>query len=433
MTTYRLFPATNGPSSPVSYSGNFLAGVMFKVTQGGMWFTGYWHWVPTGGDTVARMFALWNVTSSGGAGTILSGATVTSGTLTAGAWNQVNLVSPVPLAIGAQYCACTGWSAVAGFPDSDTSGAGTGATGSYGTGGHTGGIVNGPLTAYSDVAGNGGTNAPVYGGQGVFATTGTDPSAAFPFANSNSGNFWMDIQVTDTGPGGYTGPYRLWPNKFDTNPGTGPDASVNYDVGTEFALSQACTLNKISYYSPPGTAQLATLANVWSITGGGLTGTLTAQVTSPAWSGAAGSGWLTCNVPGTPVLGAGKYKVSVYNGAATPDGWAAKDIGTDYWRNGDGANGITWGPLSAPKLSASSLAYNYNGSLPGSTPPFTDGTTLPGQPTFTQGPPDSYPYLYAPISTPTAGSTQNYWVDVEVSLSTAPVVQPFAYQMRSVG
>ena len=36
MTTYRLFPATNGPSSPVSYSGNFLCGVLFKVTSGGM-------------------------------------------------------------------------------------------------------------------------------------------------------------------------------------------------------------------------------------------------------------------------------------------------------------------------------------------------------------------------------------------------------------
>ena len=34
--TYRLFPSTNGPSSPVSYSGPFMAGVLFKVTTGGM-------------------------------------------------------------------------------------------------------------------------------------------------------------------------------------------------------------------------------------------------------------------------------------------------------------------------------------------------------------------------------------------------------------
>ena len=33
--TYRLFPSTNGPSSPVSYSGPFLAGVVFEVTTGG--------------------------------------------------------------------------------------------------------------------------------------------------------------------------------------------------------------------------------------------------------------------------------------------------------------------------------------------------------------------------------------------------------------
>lgn len=432
MTTYRLFPATSGPGSPASYSGNFLAGVVFKVTSGGMWLTGYYHWVPAGGDTVARKFCLWNINGAG-TGTLLPAATVTSGTLAAGQWNQVTLSAPVPLAIGTAYCACTGWTAVNGFPDSDTAGAGTGAADSYGPGGHTAGITNGPLFAFSTTSGAGGSKPEPYGtAQGVFSTAGTDPAVIMPSTGSNSANFWMDVQVSDTGPGGYTGPYRLWPSKVDSNSVTVQDASVNYTLATEFALTQRCDLAKIWYYSPPGTAQLATSAAVWNVTSGGLTGALAAQNTSPSWSGAAASGWVSCPVSGT--LAAGKYKVSVYNGAATPDGWGAKDAQTDYWRNGEGASGITWGPLSAPGLSAASLAYNYNGSLGGSAPPFTDGTTLAGQSTFEQGPPDMYPALFAPVASPTAGSTQNYWVDVEMSLSTAPPPPPaFAYQMRSIG
>src|SRR5581483_438606 len=274
--------------------------------------------------------------------------------------------------------------------DSDTSGAGTGATDSWGSGGHSTGITNGPLFAYSDQPGNGTKPEPYGTPQGVFSVAGTDATVNMPGTGSNSGNFWMDVQVSDTGPANYSGSYRLWPTKVDANSATVADASVNYDVATEFALSQACTLNKIWYYSPSTATQLATVATVWNITGGGLTGTVAAQNASPSWSGAAASGWLSCSFTGV-TLPAGKYKVSVYNGAGSPAACFAKDANTDYWRNGDGANGITWGPVSAPDLSSSSLAWNYNGNA-GGTPPFSDGTTLAGQSTFTQGPPDQYPY-----------------------------------------
>ena len=64
--TYRLFPSTNGPSSPVSYSGPFMAGVLFEVTTGGCWFEGYWWWVcPSGQSTSAQKFALWQVYNTG--------------------------------------------------------------------------------------------------------------------------------------------------------------------------------------------------------------------------------------------------------------------------------------------------------------------------------------------------------------------------------
>ena len=426
MTTYRLFPSTSGPSSPVSYTGNFIAGVNWEVTAGNLWFYGYYWWVcGTGTQSAsAQKFALWNITGAA-TGVLLPAATVTSGTLTAGQWNFVPLPTPIQLAPGMTYCAATGWLATSGangFPDSDTGGAGTGAADSYGTGGHTSGITNGPLHAFSDVGLS--SPDPWGGGQGVFSTAGTDPSAVLPRTTSNSGNFWIDVQVSDQVPNGYNGTYRLYPNTTVANPATTNDAAVNYVLATEFELSQACTLNKIWYYSPSGTAQLATSCRIWQIQGAG-TGTSVASNTSPSWSGAAGSGWVSCTFGGTN-LAAGSYKVSVYNGAATPDGWGAKDASTNYWGAGIGANGITWGPVTAPGVATASSSYEYNGSNPGSSPPYTTGVIENGQSTFVNGTGDLYPYLYV------TGLAQNYWVDVEVTPVAAPAApqQQYVYMMR---
>jgi hypothetical protein len=397
--------------------------VVIEVTQGGMWLDGYRWWVcGSGQSTAAQKFALWQVTGAN-SGVLVANSTVTSGTLNAGAWNLVTLPSPIPLAIGTSYCACTGFSN--SFPDSDTGGAGTGITDSYGTGGgHSAGIVNGPLTAFSDTTG---TNKDPYGSnQGLFSSSlGTDPAVHMPNAQSNSGNFWMDVQVDTAGPGGYPGPYRCYPNKTDTNPATVPDLNVDYVVATEFRLSQACTLNKIWYFSPSGTAQLATSCDIWTITGPDA-GSAVAGTDSPSWSGAAASGWVSCSFAGV-TLAAGHYKVSVFNNAVTPDGWSAKDASTNYWGSGGaGVNGITWGPLNAPGLATASAAYNFVGADGGSTPPFTDGTILPGQCTFAQSGTNIYPYLYV------TGLAQNYWVDVEVTPVTAPNVPPYTASMSSM-
>src|SRR5215475_5572651 len=420
MTTYRLFPATNGPASPAAFAGNFLCGVLFKVTQGGMFLNGYYHWVPTGGDTVARKFCLWAIKGAA-SGTLISAATVTSGTLTANTWNFVQLATPVPLAIGTAYCACTGWVAVNGFPDSDTAGSGTGPPDSYGTGGHTAGITQGPLFAFSDGAGGGGTAPEPYGtAQGVFSSTlGSDPAVNMPNQGSNSANFWMDVQVDTVTPVAYSGTYRLYPNKVDANQPTVPDNAVNYVVATEVRLSVRCQVSKIWYYSPVGTAQRATSCRVWSVLGPN-SGTSVVTNLSPAWSGAAGSGWISCSFTST-FLPAGTYKVSVFNGAGTPDQWSAKDASSAYWGTGDGVNGITWGPLTAPGLSApASLAYKYLGSGGANSPPFSDGlgTTEPGQCTFVNATGDLYPYLYVDAL------AQNYWLDLEVTpapLTAVPI------------
>src|SRR5271169_644670 len=117
MATYRLFSATDGPSSPVSWGGSFLAGVLFQVTTGGVWFDGYWWWVcNTGQSAAAQKFALW-VVYADGSGTIIPAATVTSAALTAGQWNYITLAAPLPLSIGACYNACTGFTS--SFPVTD--------------------------------------------------------------------------------------------------------------------------------------------------------------------------------------------------------------------------------------------------------------------------------------------------------------------------
>ena len=105
---------------------------------------------------------------------------------------------------------------------------------------------------------------------------------------------------------------------------------------------------------------------------------------SPAWSGAAGSGWVACAYSGV-TLPAGDYKVAVFYGGGSE--WYQATNG--YWgTGGTGANGITAGPVTAPGTSAA---------------------TSPGQSTYNYGS-WAYPQTYA-----SAGDGENYWIDVEVT------------------
>ena len=160
--------------------------------------------------------------------------------------------------------------------------------------------------------------------------------------------------------------------------------------------------------SPPNVTQLATECGVWDIS----TGNLVVTNNSPIWSGNPGSGWVSCAFPGQ-VLAAGKYRVAVYNGAATPAVWNPKQL--NYWDIGAGEHGIANGPLSAPSLASASPANIYQGS-----------GQEPGQCVFAVGPPNRYPDLYV------NGLAQNYWVDMEVTPSAGtPVNAPSVIRARS--
>jgi len=372
MATYRLFSNINGPSSPVSYSGPFLAGVLFQVTTGGVWFEGYWWWVcNTGQSIAAQKFALWEVYADG-SGTLIPAATITSNSLAAGQWNYIALATPVPLALGACYNACTGFAG--SFPDTN---------GQFGTGEpYSAGITSGPLSAFSDLTGT--LPAPFSMTQGVFGTAGTDPSVNMPAQGSGSDNFWMDLQVTDAAPAGSS--YRLWPN-YPTIPATSNEDNLEQTFGTEFLLSEACTLNNIWYYSPPAVSPpaLPTICAIWDVkTQQVVLGT---QDSSPSWSGTAGSGWVACGYSGV-ILPPGDYKVSVYTPGGSDNFYQETE---DYWGTGAGANGIVSGPLTAPN---------------------TADATTPGQATYYHGA-FAYPDTYD-----TAFDGQNRWVDIEVTPST---------------
>lgn len=365
--TYRLFGSTSGPSTAASYTGPFLAGVLFEVTSGGTWLEGYWWWVcDTAQSTTPQQFALWQLYDNS-AGVIIATATATSATLTPGQWNYVPLSAPVPLAIGATYLACTGLSD--GFPSTGNQ---------FGAGEpYAAGIVSGPLSAFSDLSGS--VPAPFGMNQGLYSTAGTDPTLNMPVDSYASSNFWVDIQVGTTAPTGTS--YRLWPN-YPTLPGRAQDDTNPYTLATEFDLSGACTLDDIWFYSPAGVQVLPSQVAVWDVaTESIVEGT---ENTSPLWSGLPGSGWVSCSYQGV-TLPAGDYKVAVFYGGGS--NWFQVTPG--YWGSGGpGAAGIVAGPLAAPGLASA---------------------TRPGQGTYNEG---SWAY---PLSLGSGGNGENFWLDVEVT------------------
>jgi hypothetical protein len=393
VTTYRLFPSTSGPGSPTSYSGPWLAGVLFSPTGEMLWLNGYYWWAPAGGDTTPVKFALWNRYSDTQQN-LVPNSTVTSGTLTLGQWNFTALPAPIQIAPGALYVAAAGYTATNGVPITSNQ---------WGSAEPlAGGIVNGPLTGWSDTSGTNAFPAATVNhnlNQGVFSTSlGSDPSAAMPNAGSNSDNFWVDVQVTPTAPGGYAGSYRMYPNLAEVGNYT-LDTANNFTLGAEFSLTQACTVNNVWFYSPATVTQLPTSIGVYQISNT----TLIGSNVSPSWSGAAASGWISAALPGVTLQAGIPYKVVVCNGAGSPSAWNATVF--DYWDStGFGTNGLTAGPISMPNLATAQS---------------------PGQDTYNPGATLTFPGTYAPPA-------QSYGLDIEVTPQSAPPppAQQYVYQMR---
>ena len=117
-----------------------------------------------------------------------------------------------------------------------------------------------------------------------------------------------------------------------------------------------------------------------------------ASDSSPAWvyplggTASPANGWVRCAFSGV-TLPAGKYRVSVYNGAANPDAWSAKALyyfGSTNGYTGPGSPGLTFGPVYAPGLPAASDAYIYDPNGGSNNPPYSNGSGSrePGQATY---------------------------------------------------
>ena len=390
MTTYRLMDGvgtrpgvgssgTQPPASPDAYGGNFIAGTIFSALGEMLWLNGYYWWVPPGGDTGAQKFCLWNRYGTGSTQVLVPDSTVTSGTLTANSFNYIPLATPIQLAPGELFVAATGWTSVNGFPITNNQ---FGATQPYAAG-----IVNGPLTGWSDVGGSNtftGNSANWGLNQGCFSVASNDPTVQMPNAGSNSSNFWIDVLLSDTAPSGYSGSYRVYRNMNDAI-GYNNDTANNFTLGMEFSLTEACTINNVWFYSPSGVTQLPTEIGVYQVSDT----TLVASNSSPSWSGAAGSGWMSAALTGT-LAASTSYKVVVLNGAGSPAIWNGATA--NYWSTGYGASGLTAGPITVPDNASADS---------------------PGQESYNLGATITYPNTNA--------GPYTYWLDIEVTPQAAPV------------
>jgi hypothetical protein len=347
MTTYRLMDGQsgrpgNGPASGTSYSGALVVGTMFCVSAGGLWFEGFWWWVPSAnGDTASgQKFCLWQLSSASN-GLLVPNSTVTAGTLTAGAWNYVPLATPLLLSpsasnsYGAIYLAATGKTFTSGFPETKNQ-FGSGDT-------YSAGITNGPLIAPSSSSGSAAAGSAFSWTKPQCPyTVASDPTVDMPGQNDSDANLWLDVQIADTPPSGAT--YRCFPNEpAFVVPGVSAQSAA-YTLGLHFELTESCSLERIWHYSPPSATVLPTRCGIWrESTQTEVAGT---DNSSPTWSGAAGSGWVSCDYTSSGVaLAPGvEYIVSTFTSDNT-DPWFLAQSG--FWGSTPGPfpSGITQGPL----------------------------------------------------------------------------------------
>lgn len=187
--TVSAFGATGngatGPASSVANATPFAAGLAFKVTMAGQSLLGYGLWRADSAQSAAPSFGLWTITGAA-TGTFVTGSGISGSGFVTGRWNYVTLAVPMALTSGTAYKAVYGLTG--NFPDTQNQ---------FGTGNpYVSGIINGPLTVYSDVAANGGLLPEPHGTfQGTFTTAGSDPTVTYPTTADVKSNFWVDILI----------------------------------------------------------------------------------------------------------------------------------------------------------------------------------------------------------------------------------------------
>lgn len=179
MAEYRLWPATNGPSSQASDTDDYAMGVEFYVTTAAdIEAIHFWASTNLAGTFTGRVYS---VDTGGTTGSAVTGTDVTFGSITGPGWNTATLAAPVALTPNQRYRATVAFTTTDGYtitPSYWNSSAGLG--GALG-------ISNGPLEAPNadDAEGN---------RQGSFTGSST---MAFPASQFNQSNYWVDITIDD--------------------------------------------------------------------------------------------------------------------------------------------------------------------------------------------------------------------------------------------
>lgn len=195
MTQYSAFGVNGngatGPVSSITFTGNFVAGMSFSVTQPGQFLYGYYIWRSDSAQSASAAFALWQITAATTGTYQGSDTSASTAAAVVGQWTYVPLATPFALTQNTPYKAVVGL--VNNFNDTHTQFGNEGGTGAP----YLGGIVNGPLNVYSAPISFAGTNpAPFTNSyQGSFDTASADPTADFPATDDNSANFWLDVLV----------------------------------------------------------------------------------------------------------------------------------------------------------------------------------------------------------------------------------------------
>ena len=162
-------------------------------------------------------------------------------------------------------------------------------------------------------------------------------------------------------------------------------------MGTQFTLSEPCTLDNVWFYSPPFAEDIPASTQIWNAA----TQTLVSGTNLTAsWSGGIASGWVANSYSAAGiVLPAGNYIATVYYGGGKVFYMESRGyFGSFQGNTGPATNGMANGPLSSP---TNANAFNPPG---GNGCYFVGGTS----PTY-------------PNSWDMHDGGENRWIDVEVT------------------
>ena len=172
-------------------------------------------------------------------------------------------------------------------------------------------------------------------------------------------------------------------------------------MGTQFALSQPCTLNKVWFNSPSFAVDLPASTQIWNATSQTL---VSGTNLTASWSGPVASGWVANSYASQNiVLPAGNYIATVYYGGGNAFFNETRGyFGSHGGDTGPATNGMVNGPISSP---SNANAFNPPG---GNSCYFIGGTS----PTY-------------PNSWDDDDGGESRWIDIEVTpTSSSPSPTP---------